>query len=308
MKANSRKKFRPFRLYSEEELRSARLRRKALTAFTGAVAALAVAAIGFVYYSSFFEKTSSAQLATQSAALSSKVGGKIAKILVKETQVVKAGDVLMQLDSKEFQAVLDERKRELSKHEDQLEGGKIHLGRLAQKAADGESAQKQYADAKAWWLRLQAKVQKMREGVAEAQTQLDSTKIVAPANGHVARKLVDVGADVSAGQPVFHFVGVGMPWLVANFKDHQLEKMKIGQKTEIIVPSTGKVYVGRVESLPPVASQGEPETLVLKIIKTFMQQGKDVSVKIALDEKSVAKDVTRLMNGSPAEVKVYLKM
>lgn len=308
MKANSRKKFRPFRLYSEEELRSARRRRKALTTLTGAIIAFAIVATGYVYYSSYFEKTSNAQLATQSSPLKFRVDGKVSKILVKETQVVKAGDVLMQLDSREFQAALDEKKRELDKHEKQLEGGRIYLGRLAEKAGDGEEAKKKLDGARAWWLRLQAKVQTLREETAQAQANLNATKIVAPADGHVSQKLVEAGAEVSAGQPVLHFVGVGLPWLVANFKDHQLQKMKVGQKTEVVVPSTGKIYVGRIESLPPVAAEPEPETQVLKVIKTLMNAGQDIPVKIALDEKSVAKDVNRLMNGSPAEVKVYVKM
>ena len=305
--SSSRKKFRPFRIYSEQEAKSARRKKRAFVVLVAGIVISIAAAYGYSYYNSFFESTKDAQVATNSSSLVSKVNGKVAKVLVTDSQSVKAGDPLVQIEQQEFERTLEQRQRELDKSEDRLAGGKVHLERLREASGDSDAARKQYDDARAWYLRQQSKTQELRDGVAEAKGQLKDTVIVAPADGHVAQKTVNVGSVVTAGQPVVHFVGVGMPWLVANFKEQQLEKMKIGQRAEIVVPSVGKRFIGQVESVPARSDTPLAKTKLEEFIGRFVKSGAPVSVRIGFDAKSVSKDLNRLVNGSPAELKVYIK-
>ena len=83
-----------------------------------------------------------------------------------------------------------------------------------------------------------------------AQLQLDYTRITAPASGVVAKKQVEVGQLVSAGQPVMSVVADTGVWVTANFKETQLGKLRPGQPAEFEVDAYGGcVGVGRVESV-----------------------------------------------------------
>jgi membrane fusion protein (multidrug efflux system) len=303
------KKFRPYRLVTEQEAKRERRIRRAFATFVLAMIALAAAAYAYVYYNSFFEQTEQAQLATQTLPLTAKVSGKVTKVFVKETQVVKTGDPLVQIDPGELQATLNQRQQELVRSDDRLAGGKIHLERL-QKAANESSdpaARKRYDEARSWFIRQQSKNQELRQRVAEAQEKVNATIAIAPGDGHIAAKLVDVGATVTEGQRLVEFVGSAKPWLVANFKEAQLEKIKVGQRAEISVPGLNKTFTGKVESMPPVQGTSTPKSDIEKVIAFFTKTGTRVPVRIAFDPKSIERDANKLVNGSSAEVKVYIK-
>ncbi|HZF00712.1 MAG TPA: efflux RND transporter periplasmic adaptor subunit, partial [Methylomirabilota bacterium] len=75
------------------------------------------------------------------------------------------------------------------------------------------------------------------------------TKIFAPGDGRVTRKQVEVGDYLQAGQTLFSIVPVEV-WVVANFKESQLKKMKPGQKALVTIDALGgKKFRARVDSI-----------------------------------------------------------
>lgn len=70
--------------------------------------------------------------------------------------------------------------------------------------------------------------------VKSARLQLSYTTITAPVAGQVGNKTVQVGQRVEPGQTLLSVVSLP-PWIIANFKENQLEKMKRGQSVEIKV-------------------------------------------------------------------------
>ncbi|MEO7042838.1 MAG: HlyD family secretion protein [Gemmatimonadaceae bacterium] len=99
------------------------------------------------------------------------------------------------------------------------------------------------------------RIAEARSAAAEAaldnsKLQLSYTKIVAPASGLVARKQVEVGQLVTAGQPVMSVVADTGVWVTANFKETQLDDIKVGQGVEFDVDAyNGCTARGKVESL-----------------------------------------------------------
>ncbi len=92
--------------------------------------------------------------------------------------------------------------------------------------------------------------------VEQAQAQLDMaelnlsyTKIVAPANGIITRKSVEIDQNVAAGQNLLTLVSLDDLWITANFKETQLKHMAAGQPVEIDVDATGKTYHGKVTQI-----------------------------------------------------------
>ncbi|HTD84632.1 MAG TPA: HlyD family secretion protein [Gemmatimonadaceae bacterium] len=89
-----------------------------------------------------------------------------------------------------------------------------------------------------------------RAAAANAQLQLDYTRITTPASGEVSRKQVEVGQLVNAGQPLLSIVADTGVWVTANFKETQLSKIRVGQPVEFEVDAYGGcVAEGKVASL-----------------------------------------------------------
>jgi membrane fusion protein (multidrug efflux system) len=89
-----------------------------------------------------------------------------------------------------------------------------------------------------------------RAAVAEAKLSLDYTKIVAPVDGVIGRKSVEIGSRVQPGQQLLSIVPLNDIWVTANYKENQLANMRVGQKATIHVDAYDRDYDGYVESLP----------------------------------------------------------
>jgi membrane fusion protein, multidrug efflux system len=85
--------------------------------------------------------------------------------------------------------------------------------------------------------------------VHEAELELSYTKIVAPEAGYVTRKTAEEGQLVAVGTPLMAISQSDEIWVVANFKETQLENMQIGQSVSIKIDAyPGKSFQGKVDS------------------------------------------------------------
>ena len=92
-------------------------------------------------------------------------------------------------------------------------------------------------------------VQQAKVNLEAAQLQLSYCVITAPGNGVISKKNVQKGQVVSIGQPLMAVADNQKVWVVANYKETQVEKMKVGQDAEIDVDAYGdKTFKGRVQS------------------------------------------------------------
>lgn len=137
-----------------------------------------------------------------------------------------------------------------------------------------------------------ADVQKAAAVQAQAQydnalTQLSYTKIVAPISGKIGHKSVEVGQQIERGQALMSIVS-DEKWVVANFKETQLAKMRIGQEVEIRVDSfPGKLFKGKVNSMSPAS--GAQFTMLPPDNATgnFTKVVQRIPVKIVFDADSI---------------------
>lgn len=98
----------------------------------------------------------------------------------------------------------------------------------------------------------EATIKQREADLANAQLQLSYTVITAPASGRVSTVSIQPGQTVQAGQQLFSVVQDNSLWVVANFKETQLEKMHEGNKATVTVDAfPGHSFEARVESLSP---------------------------------------------------------
>lgn len=96
-------------------------------------------------------------------------------------------------------------------------------------------------------------------GIKQRQTDVENAKlnqsyaiITAPEDGVLSKIFVQPGQFVAAGQSLFSVVLNTTPWVVANFKETQLDKMKLGQKVTIHIDAyPGKGIEGKITSFAP---------------------------------------------------------
>ncbi len=110
-----------------------------------------------------------------------------------------------------------------------------------------------------------------------ATLDVSYTHIVAPSDGIVSKRTVAPGQLLAAGQPVVQLVPDGQLWVTANFKETQIQKMRIGQPAEIEIDAfPGQTLHGEIESfsaatgakftlLPPDNASGNYTTVVQRL-------------------------------------------
>src|ERR1700754_3611090 len=125
-----------------------------------------------------------------------RVDGQIHEIAFKEGDLVKQGDLLVQIDPRPFQAALDQAKAKKQQDEANLANANLDLQRFTKL---GEFATRQQTDTqRSTVAQLTAQIAADDAAIFNAQTQLDYTAIKAPIPGVVGLRQVDVGNIVNA--------------------------------------------------------------------------------------------------------------
>jgi membrane fusion protein (multidrug efflux system) len=105
--------------------------------------------------------------------------------------------------------------------------------------------------------------------------------------GWVAKKSVEPGQVIQAGQPMLAIVPFEDIWVTANFKETQLKDMRKDQRVTVEVDAYGRTYTGKVESiaaatgarfslLPPENATGNYVKVVQRVpVKIVLDKGQD---------------------------------
>jgi len=94
-----------------------------------------------------------------------------------------------------------------------------------------------------------ADAQQKKAALHQAELNLQYTKVVAPVDGEVSNRTVEVGQNVSIGQEMMKVIPLNDIWITADYKETQLREMKVGQHVTIEVDANGRSYKGKVDSI-----------------------------------------------------------
>lgn len=129
-----------------------------------------------------------------------------------------------------------------------------------------------------------AAVSEARANLEAAGLQLSYATIVAPVDGVVTRKSVEVGQVVQPGQALMAVIPLNTTWVTANFKETQLAEVKPGDRAEIQVDMYGKSVTGHVDSIAGATgarmSLLPPENATGNFVKVVQR----IPVKILVDQ------------------------
>jgi multidrug resistance efflux pump len=103
-----------------------------------------------------------------------------------------------------------------------------------------------------------ALVAEVKAQLAQAQLNLEWTRVYAPANGYVTNVQLREGSYVHVGKPVLTCVDADQWWVVANFRENGLENIRPGQHVGLTFNSyPGRVFPGVVQSVGWGVDQGQ---------------------------------------------------
>ena len=251
-----------------------------------------------------FESTDDAFVDGHVIPISPKVAALVSSVHIDDNTAVKKGDVLIELDPRDFQVVLDQMKAaessarsklaramtqlnvtkanvtdtqagvtvaeagaqntkndyqrflsldERARSKQQLDNAtaaeRTAVAQVEQAKAKLTAAQAQVADAEQAIKTAEADVQRSIEDVRQAAINLSYCTLIAPEDGRITRKSVEPGQYVQVAQPLFSIVPTNV-WVTANFKETQLENMRVGQAVDIKIDAySDKEFHGKVDSI-----------------------------------------------------------
>src|SRR5215470_2198857 len=136
--------------------------------------------------------------AYNSVLVKSRVDGQIVKINFSEGKDVNAGDVVVEIDPRPFEAALSQAQANKLKDEAQLDNARLDLDRVTRLVTTNAVSKQQADTARALVGQLDATVKADQALIDMARTQLDYTKIRSPIDGRAGTRLIDVGNMIRA--------------------------------------------------------------------------------------------------------------
>lgn len=129
---------------------------------------------------------------------------------------------------------------------EQVAQARAHLAERQAQLRAAQTAPQQVAVSRSRAESAEAAFNTARTSVEQARLNLEYTKVVAPVDGIVGQKSVDVGENVQPGQALMAVVPLNDLYVTANFKETQLKNMRPGQPVTIHVDAYGRDYRGHV--------------------------------------------------------------
>lgn len=313
-------------------------------------------------YAQTHEDTDNAQVETYFVPVLPRMAGYVKTVSVKDYDVVKKDQLIIEIDTEEAKLALAEMEADLFQAETDVENAKANISNLAmtvksteanlkatylrkekaKKDADRDAnlvsenaiTRKQSDDSKSAYEVLQAQYEAGLADIATAKSRLPIlqaalhkaeavlavkkvkidqqnlkltySKVYAPSSGRIGKKSVEAGQFIQAGQPLMTVVQDSTYWIVANFKETQVSRLKIGAEAEIKLDAyPNRILKGRIASISE--STGAKSALLPpdNASGNFVKVTQRVPVKIEILDLAKNKDILRA--GLSLEVSVEIK-
>jgi membrane fusion protein (multidrug efflux system) len=234
---------------------------------------LAVVAVAvFLYWYEFlrgYVGTDDAFIDSDPVTISPKMLGRIVNLNADEGDTVNAGELLVQIDDSDLRTQEAQAQANLELLQQSVLVTKIALNQAKDDyhrdsiQFQGNIITRQQFDrvttalhmAKAQQAVAVGRVKTAQAQLAIIETQLENTKIYAPASGVVARKWVMPGDIIQPGQPVFTIYDLNDIWVTANFEETKLASISPGDKVEISIDAVpGRKFTGKVDQIGAAAA------------------------------------------------------
>ncbi len=261
----------------------------------------------FTYQHLMYVETDNAQIEAHTVLLAAKVPGYIKEVFATDGKKVKQGEILVQIDNRDYKSALEAAKSEMLSLEARKKDAEKNYYRLKELLAKSVVSQQQFDAATAGYNEIKAKYDSASARATQAELSLEYTQLKAPSNGIVAKSSAEIGQLANAGTALVGFVSSDERWIIANFKETEISDIKVGKAVDIQIDAlSGKNYTGEVESIS--SATGATFTLLPPDNATgnFTKVVQRVPVKIKINNLN-EQDKDQMQAGLSVVVKVHLR-
>lgn len=245
---------------------------------------------GYWYlFAQHYVSTNNAYVGAEIAQVSASINGTIKNIAVVDTQKIKAGDILVVIDDADAKLAHLHAQAKLAEMKTNLERAKIDFNRRKKLSRTGFVSGEELTSAENAYQAAQAAYDGATATLAQTQIDLNRTVIRAPIAGIVAKRTVQLGQRVQAGNPLLSIVPLSQVHVDANFKEVQLRNVKIGQPVELQADIYGKVvkYHGKVVGFSGGTGSAFAIIPAQNATGNWIKVVQRLPVRIALDPKEL---------------------
>lgn len=295
----------------------------------------------FIYELINFQSTDDAYIETTTVDVAPKVSGEITNVYVEDNQNVKQGDLVATIETNDYEIKLAQAKARYERallnqqnakanynaYQSQIDLAKRDLDRYKSLYNDGavskqelDNMQTKYDNAVANMVNADqavmsnsgknkvadAEINELKASMEQAELYLSYTQIYAPIDGTVSSKRVEKGMYVNPGTGLFTIVP-HKTWVVANYKENQLQHIKEGQIVDIKIDTyPHHTFKGKVDSIQMASgaksSMFPPENAVGSFVKIVQR----IPVKIIFTDEQEIQDY-KIIPGMSVVPKVHIR-
>lgn len=202
--------------------------------------------------------------AVHETTISSKLPARVTELNIKAGQTVKKGEALLRLDDAELQAKLQKAKSSVVMAEAAHAQAVLDERRFGTLLRSQATSRQLYENAATRLKSADAELIMAGEAVKEVQSMLDYTVIIAPMDGIVIDKKVDVGDTVMPGQVLLKLYDQKQMQIVASVRESLTSKLKVGQNIGVRVDALNRLCSGTVSEIVP-ESNSASRTFLVKV-------------------------------------------
>jgi multidrug efflux system membrane fusion protein len=186
--------------------------------------------------------------------LAFRIAGKVSRRLVEEGERVKAEQPLAELDAQDVRMQLEATRAQVAAAQANLQLVRAERDRYKTLLDRQMVSRSQYDNAENLYRSGEARLQQIKAELNVATNQTGYTVLRAPQNGVIAKRLVEVGQVVSAGQTVFTLAADGEREVSINLPEQHFTRFRIGQTVAVeLWTQPGQRFPGRIRELSPAA-------------------------------------------------------
>jgi len=230
------------------------------------------------------DAVTNSQAGTVKARLRARVGaeraGRVAAIPSREGAHVRTGQALLLLDTSTASTQLEVARRDLESAQAAAEAARAGATLARQQhertaslfksrvlsQGDMDQATSRLEGADADLSGAEARERRARSAVRLAQDELDHMRVLAPFDGVVSQRLVEVGEPVVPGQPVMEVVSLGRLYVSAPLDEIDIGRVREGLPARVTLdPYRGRVWQGSVSRVSPVVNDLKEQNRTLDV-------------------------------------------
>lgn len=249
--------------------------------------------------------TDNAYVGAEIAQIMPATSGTVKEIMYNDTDIVKKGETLVIIDDTDAKLSLAKAKTELRKIRLQLDKAKIDYERKQALAKSGTVAAEEVSNLYNEYKITQAVFDSAAISLQQAEIDVLRTNIKAPIDGVIAKRQVQLGQRIQPNNFLMSIVPLHIMHVDANFKEVQLEKVKIGQKVEMVSDFYGSKVLFHGTVLGISGGTGSAFSIIPAQNATgnWIKVIQRLPVRISLDEQELKKYPLKV--GLSMKVKIF---